>query len=203
MVCVLFARAIRRVHPDIPESIVGSYIANARPMLQANETFHNCVTRVTLEYNARLQQFPLTKQCTIFRGKTFAQTHDKIILPALTVIGSAAQMILDLPNIDMKAQVAENVIARSNTTLTYTVSYVGKWKLPQLGKHIRGFWVNTTVGGTPIIQLSAVNRQLFLTIIQPFSERTYYDALLEELRDQGIPYTECGTEPNLAPDVIM
>ena len=122
---------------------------------------------------------------------------------AMTIAGSAAQTILDLPDMDMKTQAAEKVIARSNNALTYTVSYVGKWKFPQLGRHIREFWVNTTVGGTPIIQLSAMNEQVFLTIIQPFSERMYYDALLEELKDQGIPYTECGTEPNLSPDIIM
>ncbi len=74
---------------------------------------------------------------------------------AMTVAGSAAQMILDLPEMNMKTQVA------------------------------------------------AVNGQIFLTIIQPFSETMYYDALLEELKEQGIPYTEYGTESNRTGDVLM
>ncbi len=203
MICVLYARAIRRIHPDLPESIVGSYIANARPMLQSPESFHNCVTRVTLEYDARVQKMPLSKQCTVFRGKTFIQTDEDRIQKVMTVSGSAAQTVLDLPDLSTKAQVAEKIIAPANTGLSFTVSYVGKWGFPQLGRHIREFWTETTVGVTPIIEISAVNGQIFLTVMQPFSETIYYDALLEEFKEHGIPFTECGTNLNHTADVIM
>ncbi len=203
MVSVLYARAVRRVHPDLPESIVGSYIANARPMLGAKETFHNCVARVTLEYDSRVRRMPLQKQCTVFRGKTFIQTDEDRIKMAMAITGSVAQMVLDLPQMNMKTQVAEQAIAGANNALTYTVSYIGKWKHSQLGSHIRELWIETTVGGTPIIQVAAVNGQIFLTIMQPFSETLYYDALLEELKEQGIPYTEYGTESNRTGDVLM
>ncbi len=41
------------------------------------------------------------------------------------------------------------------------------------------------------------------TLDVPFSETLYYDALLEELKEHGIPYTEYGTEPNCTGDVLM
>jgi hypothetical protein len=62
----------------------------------------------------------------------------------MTVAGSMAQMILDIPDFSTKA---------------------------------------------------AVNGNICVSFLQPFSERLYYGALLEELKENGIPYRECGTAP--------
>ena len=75
---------------------------------------------------------------------------------------------------------------------TYIVSYVGKWKYPQVGKHIREFWTETPSQSFPLIEISAVNGNIFISFLQPFSERLYFDALLDELKECDIPYTECG-----------
>jgi hypothetical protein len=87
------------------------------------------------------------------------------------------------------------VMKRLYDTATYMVSYVGKWKYPQLGKHIRAFWTETPSQSFPLLEIAELNGNICVSFLQPFSERLYYDALLEKLRENGIPYRECGTAP--------
>lgn len=195
MLSVLMARAVERVHPQHEAPLISNYIVNARPMLKANDSFHNCSNRVVFRYDDRIRQMPLERQCTAYRGKTFIQADEDTIIQGMTVARSMAQMILDIPDFSTKAAVARQAIEGTYDAATYMVSYVGKWKYPQLGKHIREFWTETPTQSFPLIEIAAVNGNICVSFLQPFSERLYYNALLEELRENGIPYTECGTEP--------
>jgi hypothetical protein len=44
-----------------------------------------------------------------------------------------------------------------------------------------------------LIEVAAVNGKIFVSFLQPFSDRCYYDALLDELKENGIEYVECGS----------
>lgn len=51
------------------------------------------------------------------------------------------------------------------------------------------------MGPFPLIEIAAVNGNIFVSFLQPFEDRRYYDALLDELKENGIAYAECGTTP--------
>jgi len=138
---------------------------------------------------------PLERQCTAYRGKTIVQADEDAIVQGMTVAGSMAQMILDLPDFAAKAKLAGQAMAGTYDAVTYIVSYVGRWKYPELGCHIREFWTETPVGPFPLIEIAAVNGNIFVSFLQPFADRRYYDALLDELKENGIACTECGTTP--------
>ena len=195
MLSVLMARAVERVHPQHEAPLISNYVVNARPMLNANDSFHNCGNRVVFHYDDRIRQMPLERQCTAYRGKTFIQADADTIIPGMTVAGSMSQMILDIPDFSAKAAVARQAMEGTYDAATYMVSYVGKWKYPQLGKHIRAFWTETPSQSFPLLEIAAVNGNICVSFLQPFSERLYYGALLEELKENGIPYRECGTAP--------
>lgn len=195
MLSVLIARAIERVHPEHEAPLVSNYVVNARPMLKADDTFHNCTNRVIFHYDDRIRGMPLERQCTAYRGKTFIQADEGAIVQGMTVAGSMAQMILDLPDFTAKAKLAGKAMAGTYDAATYIVSYVGRWKYPQLGRHIREFWTETPVGPFPLIEIAAVNGNIFVSFLQPFADRRYYDALLGELKENGIACVECGMTP--------
>ena len=44
-----------------------------------------------------------------------------------------------------------------------------------------------------LIEVAMVNGKIFVSFLQPFSDRRYYDALIDELQENGIEYVECGT----------
>ena len=201
MLSVLIARAIERIHPHHEAPLVSNYVVNARPMLKANETLHNCTNRVVFHYDDRIRQMPLERQCTVYRGKTFIQADEETIVQGMTVAGSMAQMILDIPDFSTKAAVARQAIEGTYNAATYMVSYVGKWRYPQLGRHIKEFWTETPVGPFPLIEVAAVNGKIFVSFLQPFSDRRYYNALIEELKENGIEYVECGMTPVSVADI--
>ncbi len=203
MMCALMGRAIRRVHPKLPEAVMGSYVVNARPMLRAEESSHNCINRIMLEFDEQMQNMPLNEQCATLRARTNAQADEDRIRQAMIFSASLAQTILNLPTLELKVQAARKAILAVLRACTYTVSYVGRWKFPQLGEHIREFWLETPAGAFPLLELSAVNGQIFVAMIQTFEDRVYYDALLEELKEQAIPYVEHMATPVLTPDIIM
>ena len=195
MLSVLIARAIERVHPEHEAPLVSNYVVNARPMLKADDTFHNCTNRVVFHFDDRIRRMSLERQCTVYRGKTFIQADEDRIVQGMTVAGSMARMILDIPDFATKARVARQAMAGTYDAATYIVSYVGKWKYPQLGRHIREFWTETPVGPFPLIEVAAVNGNIFVSFLQPFTDRRYYDGLLDELKENGITCVECGTAP--------
>ena len=201
MLSVLIARAIERIHPRHEAPLVSNYVVNARPMLKANETLHNCTNRVVFHYDDKIRKMPLEKQCTAYRGKTFIQADEERIIQGMTVAGSMAQMILDIPDFSSKAKIAGQAMAGTYDATTYIVSYVGRWKYPQLGCHIREFWTETPVGPFPLIEVASVNGNIFVSFLQPFSDRRYYDALIDELKGNGIEYVECGTTPVCVADI--
>ncbi len=203
MLCVLMTRAIERVHPEHDDPLVCSYVVNARPMLHAGETFHNCTNRALLHFDEKIRNMPLDKQCTSFRGKTILQTDDESIHKKMTVSASFAQRIIDAPDLSSKVGVATQIVRNSFGASSFMVSYVGKWKQDQLGEHIKEFWTETPSGAFPLIEVAAVGGKIFASLLQGFDDTIYYQALIEELKANGIDFIECGNEPISVADIVM
>ena len=51
-----------------------------------------------------------------------------------------------------------------------------------------------TAGPFPLSEITAVNGNIFVSMLQSFSERVLYDAFIEELNINNIEFTECGSE---------
>ena len=192
MVSVLMARAIERLHPDHDAPIVSNYIVNARPMLGAEDTLHNCTGRVVLNYEEKVRKMSLERQCTIYRGKTILQSDEETVRGMMTVAATMSQTILDLPDLQTKMSFARQSMESTYDAATYMVSYVGRWKHPEIGEHIREFWTETPVGTFPLIEMAAVNGNICVSILQPFEEDLYFKELKDELESNGIEYTDCG-----------
>ncbi len=203
MICALMARAIERVHPKHDDPLVNSYVVNARPMLHAPESFHNCTNRVILHFDNRIRRMPLDRQCTAYRGKTILQSDEDMIRIKMSVSASVAQRILNTPDLEEKVQIAAGTARKTFNTSTFMVSYVGKWKQEQIGKHIKEFWTETPAGRFPLIEIAAVNGNIFLSLLQGFEEKLYYQALLEELKANDIAFTECGVSPIRIAEIVM
>ena len=195
LACVLMARAIERVIPEHTLPIINHYVINARPMLNAPDTFHNCLGRALLDFSDAIRRMPLDKQCTAYRGKTILQSDESTVRKLLTVSASNSQRILDLPDFDAKVMAARRSMENAFSAFSYTVSYVGRWAYPQLGEHIREFWTETPGGPFPLLELSAINGNVYISMIQTFREDVYYQVFLKELEENGITVNEYGMTP--------
>ena len=202
MLCVLMARSVGRLHSDNLNPIKNFYVANARPMLNAKETFHNCIHTVALHYDEKVRSMPLDKQCAVFRESTMKQIDEEKVRHDMTLEGSLSKLVMDIPDLAVKEKFAIHSVESSFSAATFVVSYVGRWKQTQLGEHVREFWIQSPPGFEPLLEVTAINGYFFVSFLQCFKESKYYDAFLEELGANGIEYEECGNEPVLTAGIV-
>ncbi|HBI51938.1 MAG TPA: hypothetical protein DDX72_04060 [Ruminococcaceae bacterium] len=195
MVSVFIARAVEKICKGHTEPLIGRYIVNARPMLGKPDTYHNCLSSVTLHYDERVRKMPLETQCTVYRGKVFVQSDEDRVRRSMGISGSVGKMINGLPTLEDKIRTSMKLSEDLYNSSTYFVSYVGKWKFPQLGEHIKEFWTVTPARSFPVAEIAAVNGTIFVSMLQPFSEHILYDAFIEELKTNSVVFYECGSEP--------
>ena len=187
MVSVLLARAVDRLFPEREKEIRSSYVMNARPMLGANETHHNCITTVFLDYSDKIKAMPFDRQCTVYRGKTFVQSDDDRVRKAMTVSSSRFKAVAKtMPGLEDKMKAYGMMMAGGKDLFTFLVSYVGKWKYPSVGKYINEFWTHVPRSNRFLVEIAAINGKIFLTIHQAFEEDTLLKAFEEELKENGI-----------------
>ncbi len=189
MVSLLLARAIDGLFPDRDKEIVNAYVINARPMLHAERTRHVCLSMALLDYSDRVRRMPMQKQCTVYRGKTFAQSYEPAVVRSMTVnasqIRAAAQAAA---TVEDKEQVFTGAFNGGNGYITYLVSYVGKWKYPVLGQYIREFWTHPASTFSLMAEISAAGGKIFISMQQRFREECVREAFLRQLEEHEIPY---------------
>lgn len=189
MVSILLARTIDKLFPERDKGIMGSYIINARPMLHAPETHHNCVHTVFLDYSDKIKKLPFDRQCTAYRGKTFIQSDEERIQKVMTVSSSRNKTIAKAtPSVEGKIQTYGMMLSGGRRLFTCMVSYVGKWKYPSVGKHIKEFWTHVPNANGFLVEIAAVNGKIFLTMHQNFEEDTLVRAFEKELTENGINF---------------
>ncbi len=189
MIALLNARVIDSLYPNRDKKIMGSYIINARPMLGASITHHNCVNTVFLEYSDKIKKMPFDRQCTVYRGKTFIQSDSERVAGAMTFSANRNRLMLEsAPTLAEKCAVFSRSLSGGRLLFTYMVSYVGKWKYKAVEKYISEFWTHVPSANALLTEVAAVSGKIFLTVHQKFEEDTIVMCLLDELKSNGISY---------------
>ena len=189
MVSLIMARAIDSLYPDRSKEIVSAYVINARPMLDAGKTYHNCLSMAIFNYDERVKGMPLTRQCTVYRGKTFAQSYGEAVRNSVArsaegIRGAARNAI----TVADKKEVFKEMVNGGEGYVSFLVSYTGKWQYPALGEHIVELWAHPPNTFSLMVEIGAAGGKIFLSIQQRFREDTIREEFLGQLRKHGIPY---------------
>lgn len=206
MISILFARAIRSLYQDKEcaadaegstvsargKDIISVYVINARPMLGAKNILHNCLGMAFFDYEDRIAKMPLMRQCTIYRGKTFAQSFDEKIRNGTTVNANMVREALkSAATLDAKKEIFGRSFASGEGFVSFLVSYIGKWPYPHIGEYIREIWTHPPNTFSLMVEIGAAGGNIFLTIQQRFKEDSVREAFLQELKECGIPFRVC------------
>lgn len=197
MVSVLFARSIDAIYPNRTKPLINSYIINDRPMIGALSTHHNCVHSMTFEYSDRVKALPLDRQCTVHRGTTFVNADPDRVEKTVLLMSSRTKLVNNTtPDLEAKKQVFAKMLSSGRDYFTYMVSYVGQWKLEQLAPYVQEFRVHAPNTKQLFIAITAINRNIFLSIHQSFKEDIVVKSFLKQLKDNNIPYKVKGVFEN-------
>lgn len=189
MISILFARAIDALYPEREKIIMSRYSVNARPMLHAKETHHNCLSGVVFPYTDRVKTLPFKTQCTVHRGATFIQSDAEKVCGQLIGVASYVRSILQgLPTLEGKKRAFGQMMSGGDTAFTYMVSYVGQWRLKALSPYILEFWTHVPSANSLVIEIAAVNGKIFLSVHQTFREDLIIRSFQRQLEENGIPF---------------
>ena len=190
MVSILLARAIDDMFPDRKKGIMSSYVINARPMLHAPKSHHNCVSTVFLDYSDKIKAMPFDRQCTVYRGKTFIQSDEERIQRSTAVMASRVRMLQKMtPTAEGKMELFAKMLSGGRRLFTFMVSYVGKWKHDGIGRYITEFWTHVPLANAFLIEVAAVNGTIYLSMQQAFQEDDLIKNFEKELSANGISCT--------------
>ncbi len=188
LVLILFCRAIDRLYPERNRPLTTTYIYNARPMLGAPETHHNCAGSINFTYTDPISAMPLERQCTIHRGTTFVQSDEEIVQGTMTGLASLSRILKAQP-VEGQKQAFGQILLSGRQTATTLVSYIGQWKRASLAPYIEEFWTHVPNTSSELVtEIAAVNGKFFLSVHQMFKEDCVVKAFLEQLEDANIGY---------------
>lgn len=189
MVSLLLARAIDGLWPARRKEIVSAYVINARPMLGAENTFHNCLSMALFPYGERVRALPFSTQCTVYRGMTFIQSDADRIVPALAANALAIrQAARAAQTAEEKKAVFGRMFNGGEGVMTFLVSYVGRWRYPAVAGLMRELWAHPPNTFSLMAEIGAVGGNICLTLQQRFREDSVREAFLRQLEENGVPY---------------
>lgn len=189
MVSLLLSRAIARLFPDHPGTIRLALCVNQRKVLGAPLAHQSLVGNVMLEYKDNMRDWPLERQGTIYRGMTFAQTRDEVVLGGVASNKGMCQLLLSKQSDEERHEIMSFVDVSARKYVTATVSYVGKADYKEAENYIRDFRLCTSTSAVSLlVEISAVAGRFTIEFIQHFSSPIYVNAFLSELDDNGIVY---------------
>lgn len=190
MVALFLSRALAKLFPEAEDVIRIALCVNLRKALHAPLAHQSLVGAALLEYKKKMQDWPIEKQATAYRGMVFAQTQEEAVLAGVSSQLRINQLLLSMKTDQERKAISKEIFKNTINVLTAGVSYVGKANYKESEGYIRDFhlWMAPPGGSQILIEISAVNGKFTLDILQPFSSPIYVNALLKELEENNINY---------------
>lgn len=189
MVELLMGKAINSLYPDRTKPIISSYVINARPMVGAEATNHNCLGMSVFDYSPLVSSMPLSTQGTVYRGKTFVQSREEQVAAGLAVNASTVKGIMNsTPSLEARKEIFTAMFNGGEGFISYLVSYPGKWKYPSIGQYMEEFWTHPPCTFSLMVILGAAGGNISLSIQQRFTEKIVVEKFFSLLEENGIPY---------------
>ncbi len=200
MVSLLLLRALDKLYPQRTKPLIGTYVVNARPMVGAVGTYHNCISSLDFTYEGKLREMPFASQNTAFRGITFLGSDDEKIQRNMAGFDRTVRDILaSCPTLEEKRIAFAKMRTASVNRHTSIVSYTGQWAHPATGQYIREMWVHAPSANNCLGELAAVGGKILLSLHFYSDSWDLVDLFFEELTANAIPYELRRVAPNDVP----
>lgn len=201
MIAVMLTRAARRYDPDNEKTVSVSVAIDHKAMLGVRDNYRLFANVIEVDFPRSLSLDDLMKTCTMARGQMMLQAQPENSLWAMKQRKLSYEKLGQLP-LDVKL----GVIAKSagNVRWSFCVSYTNSRSMGSVDPYIDTLYVVAEPGVFDIgCEITCINHNFFLTIIQSFSADRFVDIFLEELSSVGIdsevlrkePLRLCGIEP--------
>ena len=193
MIAVLLARAAGRYDPDNDNTVSVSVAIDHKAMLGNHDNYRMFANIIELDFPKDRPLDDLMKTCTMARGQMMLQAQPENSLWAMKQRKLTYAKLGQLP-----LEIKTGVIAKAagNTRWTFSVSYTNSRSMGSTDPYIEALYVIAEPGVFDIgCEITCVNHNFFLTIIESFSADRFVDIFLGELSEIGVDYEVLRKEP--------
>lgn len=190
---VILARAVRRYDPESEKTISVSVAIDHKAMLGNHDNYRLFANVVELDFPKSRSLDDLTKACTIARGQIMLQAQPENSLWAMKQRKMLYSKLNQMP-LDMKMETLAKSAGIPRWSIT--ISYLNNRNFGPLDSYIDELYLIAETSVTDIAcQITCINHEFFLTIIQNLSSDKYLNTFLDELSAVGINYEVMNREP--------
>lgn len=199
---LLTARAVKSLNPDTEEMIVGAMTRNLRSVLNAPESCASNVDLLDIDFDKKIQDSPFEVQNTAYRGRIMLANEEDTLAVKMNGMKFFMQLVEKVPSVWLKEKLVKKARAGSGKRRTFAISYVGKACFDDAEKHITAFYTDALEGGiNMMMEINAVNDYFFISFVQEWKERLYFDAFCQQLEQLGFHYEVMGEGDYSLPQV--
>ncbi|MGN0339597.1 MAG: hypothetical protein ACI4D0_03780 [Lachnospira sp.] len=195
-ISALIYKAITNIFPAIDKPVVCGVATNTRSALNLNDHFASLISLLYLKYTPNTRDYDVLKLGTLGRGMIMLQSQPENILYSIGSQSKFCDYLRSLSSPEEKRQVYANNIRQITKLTTYSVSYVGQKSWYGLAPYIDNVYTQTSLNNKSLVaEINVINGVFGICISQSFSNDTYVNAFLDELKKNSIPYTLVGKLP--------
>ena len=182
--CVMMAKAIRRLNPDIEKPITASIAIDHKAMLGNHDNYRQFANVIEVEFPKNNPLDNVLKSCTVVRGQMMLQASKENSLWSIKQRKLTYAKLDQLP-LEMKTGVIAQAAGRPRWT--FCVSYANSRSFGPLDPYIEELYILAEPGvGDIVMEIACINHHFFLSVGQNFSSSKYVDAFIEELSSIGV-----------------
>ena len=186
LMSVLIARAIRRVDPISEKTVTVSVAIDHKSMLGNSENYRMFANAYELDFPKERQLDDIMKLCTMTRGQLMLQAQPENSAWYIKTRKMGFEKMKAMP-LQMKLDILPK--AASASRWTASVSYVNSRSFGPLDPYIKELYNLAEVRSIDVVcEIACINNSFFVALAQCNSSRDFFEALLCELEQAGVPF---------------
>ena len=186
LMAVLIARAIRRVDPQSEKTVTVSVAIDHKSMLGNSENYRMFANAYELDFPKERQLDDIMKLCTMTRGQLMLQAQPENSAWYIKTRKMGFEKMKAMP-LQMKLDILPK--AASASRWTASVSYVNSRSFGPLDPYIKELYNLAEVRSIDVVcEIACINNSFFVALAQCNSSREFFEALLCELEQAGVPF---------------
>ena len=193
LLCVLLARAIRRMDPASEKPVTCIVAVDHKAQLGNRENYRMFVDTAIVDMPKENQDWDILKACTKARGQLMLQAQPENSLYTIKTRRLGYEKMEQMP-LQMCVDIVKKAIGQHRATVS--VSYANSRSFGPLDGYIRELYVLCEPGVTDVMcEVACINHSFFLALSTASASEALFNAFLAELDATEISHNVMGQEP--------
>jgi hypothetical protein len=193
LMCVLLARAIRRMDPESDKTVTCVVAVDHKAQAGNRQNYRMFVDTANVDMPVSHADYDILMACTKARGQLMLQAQPENTLYTMKTRKLSYEKMEQMP-LQMCVDAVKKAIGQPRATIS--VSYADSRSFGPLDDYIREFYLLSEPSVTDVMcEIACVNHCFFLALSPKTASKAFFEAFLAELDALGVPFEVMRSEP--------